>query len=156
MRGYFTPSKLSWVTKLSTKYLKFCWTVTAFSWFVYWVILLYLNCPLGEWIHAELSKDCLECYCYSNWFVCRVILLLTVDYCVYGYILTELCNGCLERCWTITRFSWSVCRVIFLYLNCLLSGYILTVLSTPCPEYCWTITCSIWFVSWVTSLYLNF
>ena len=48
------------------------WMIIGFSWFVYWVVLLYLNCPLGEWIHAELSNDCLECCCSgSSWFICK-------------------------------------------------------------------------------------
>ena len=56
------------------------------------------------------------------------------------HFLTELSTACLECCWTITGFSWFLCRVTLLCLNFLMSEQILTKLSIDCFECFWTVT----------------
>ena len=69
-------------------------------WTVYWLLWMLLNSNWG-WFY----------------YICTVFWVIR--------ILLNCMLSCIEWCWTVTGSSWTVCRVISLYLNCLL-GYLTT------------------------------
>ena len=83
-------------------------------------------------------------------------------------ILTELSTGCIEFCWTVTGFSWSVCRLTLFYLNCMSIGWLKSYQTVEwlfgmllnCHRL-WLICMYagwfyfIWTVYWVTRVLLN-
>ena len=119
-------------------------------WTIYRVTGVFLNRIMVALNFAELSQTLADLYArwfYSIWtvyWVTRVLLnclnslpwmllnchMLLLIYMKGDFILFELSTGqmdfnwtvyCyLECCWTVTGSSWTLCRIILFYLNCLL------------------------------------
>jgi len=126
-----------------------------FSWTIYWVNKLYLNCLLSNLTLAELltgSPDstwtvyCLTWFWLNCWLVNLTLAKLSsswfeLSWIVYWvtwtvYLLTSLWLNCLRGDWSA---GWLVCWLTLPQLNCLRVDLTVTELSTGWLDSSWIV-----------------